>query len=524
MLDFRADPRSWRNAALQASLAVAIAGAATTALILLALGSTLVRLSVAAAVAALPLIILSGNARLSCLYGLVLTAPLSLGKNFMVVPHMGGAFSYRIDLVDVFIIVLLGFQLHDLLVGHRGEDALRLPRVCVPWIGLMLLGGLFIVLGPYRSVTAHELLRMFKCLLLFLVLVNEVLRIKQFGHVVVALMLAVLVQVVVGGLQYGRNHQLGLEALGEGDEMSVRTSSHGTLVTGEFVNRVGGLLGNSNVLAAFLSLMLPIGISLLFTQIDVRIRALCFVTVVSGTGVLLVTLSRTGWVGFGVAFVGVLALGTFNRRTRERYALRRALTVAVMVVILLAFSRAVFLRLFYSDSEAVRSRLQWVGVAWNMVKDKPVFGHGLNHYVFLQAPYTRYGNMAALQKKYGTKLLPVVHNNYLLVWAEQGTIGFLMFLALQFQVVRLGWRNLRVRHETLFALNVGCLCGLGAMMVDWLASFSLRIDVPTRMYWILVGILCAIDYWHRANARARAAGHGAPPSGAWPQAVPTVAA
>jgi hypothetical protein len=44
------------------------------------------------------------------------------------------------------------------------------------------------------------------------------------------------------------------------------------------------------------------------------------------------------------------------------------------------------------------------------------------------------------------------------------------------------------------------------------------------MYWILVGILCAIDYWHRANARARAAGHGAPPSGAWPQAVPTVAA
>jgi O-antigen ligase len=492
-----------KDATLQAVLTALAALAAAVALILLLSATPLIRLTVGGGIALALILLFSGNARLACLYGLVLAAPLSLGKNFLVNPHMGGALSFRIDLVDFFVAALLASQLHDLLVGRLRWRAVRIPRVAGPWIVLMLLGGIFVAFGPFRSLSAMEIFRMLKCLLLFLVLLNEVRRIKRVGHVLAALMLGVLLQAAVGLTQYALNRQLGLEALGEGSMESVVTTSRGTLVTREFVNRVGGLLGNSNVLGVFLAALLPLGLSLLFTQVDVRLRALCLVTVVAGTVTLLVTLSRTAWAGFGVAAVGVLVLGTLDRRTRERQALKRGLTVAMIGLLLLSFSKPIMLRLFYSDREALRSRMEWVGVAWRMVKDKPVVGHGLNTYVFQQAPYTKYRNLSGLQKKYGSKLLPVVHNNYMLVWVEQGTLGLLAFLALQVLIIRVGLRNVRVQHETLFAVNVGALCGLVAMMMDWLASFSLRIDVTTRMYWILVALVFAVDYWRRENALPR---------------------
>ena len=79
-------------------------------------------------------------------------------------------------------------------------------------------------------------------------------------------------------------------------------------------------------------------------------------------------------------------------------------------------------------------------------EDKPYRRTGSTPSVFLQAPYTEYRTIYALQRKYGTKLLSVVHNNYILVgpsrerWAScsSGPAA---------QVIRIGIRNLRIRPE-----------------------------------------------------------------------------
>jgi putative inorganic carbon (HCO3(-)) transporter len=467
-------------------------------------GNTLQKAAVAAVLLAAGTMLLSGNTRLCCLYGLVLSAPLELGKQFQVVRHMGGALSYRIDLVDLFALALLAYQLHDWRAGRR----LRLPWLALPWLALTLLGSMFILAGPFRSLAGMEVVRMLKCFLIFLALVNELPRVPRIGHAVVAILGATLLQVGVGIAQYVLDRQLGLQMLGEASEESVQLTSASTLTVGIQVNRVGALLGHSNVLGAFLALSLPLAAALVFSRVDLRIRLLSLATLLLGTFALLVTLSRTAWVGYTVGMAGVLVLGALNPQARGRFALRRLLTVGVLGALLVMFSRSVFLRLFHSDPEALRSRLEWVQVALNMVRAEPFFGHGLNAYVFTQAPFTRFHTMEALLKAYG-EVTPVVHNNYLIVWSEQGTVGLVLFLALQVMVLRMGLRNLRVRHETLFAINLGCLCGLASMMIDWLASFSLRIETTTRMYWILVALLCAIDAWRRAHP-PRAAGSVAP--------------
>lgn len=488
--------RPLRVLALQTGLSLGVGCSAALALTLLFSGSLLVRLSIVAAIVVILTLEFSGNVRLACLYGLAIGAPLEVSKNFMMIAHQGGAFSLRIDVVDVFILGLLAFQVQELLVGKR--RAIRFPEVSVPWIMLMALGLVVVITGPYRTLTGLEIARMLKCLLLFLVLVNELRRVQQFGHLAVGLMVGVLLQSGVALLQLLLNRRLGLQAIGESSEQVAMIHSQTTLVTREAVNRVGGLLGHSNVLAVFLSLLLPIGIALLFTRVDVRLRTFCLVTVLAGTAAMIATLSRTGWAGYGAALVGVLVLGGLYPGSWQRHGLKRLFVMAAIAAVLLAFSRPILLRLLYSDEGAVRVRWEWADTAWQMVRAKPLLGHGLNQYVWQMAPYTRYGDMTALHNAYG-KLLPVVHNNYMVVWAEQGTLGLIAFLALQYQVIRIGLRNLKVRHETLFALSVGGLCGVGAMMLDWVTSFSLRLDSPTRMYWVVVAILCAVDIWWREN-------------------------
>jgi len=139
-------------------------------------------------------------------------------------------------------------------------------------------------------------------------------------------------------------------------------------------------------------------------------------------------------------------------------------------------------------------------VAWRMVEAKPLLGFGLNSFVYHMPPYTSYQTAAALNRLFG-EAWPPVHNIYLLVWSEQGTIGFLMFIAMHISIITIAVKNLRYYiNDRLFAINVGALCGFLALMVDGYASFFTRVPASGRVYWIVVGLIVAIHYWNVSNA------------------------
>ncbi len=454
-------------------------------------------------------LVLSGNPRLFCLWGLLLTAPIDMSKKFMPVPHMGGASAFRIELVDIFIAALLGFILRDVWMGRvRG---VRIPACFWWWVGMMLLGGVSMLISPYKISAAQEVFRMGKCLILALVVVNEIVRVKQFQHALLALMLGVLMQCVIGFLQYTLDRQLGLQVIGEATEEGVELLSKATLQGGERVNRVGALIGHANLLAAYLAMLLPIAIATLFARVDIRIKAVCVAVAVFGEGILVATLSRTGWVEFGVALLLVLTLSHFHRRMRLRYMLVRLLIIAAMAMVGLAFSGPILDRLTRSDPGAWSFRLEWIEVAFKMVQAYPVFGCGLNSFVFQMVPFTPQGSPEQLNLKFGD-LWPVVHNIYMVTWAEQGTLGLLCFLGLHAHLGLVAIRNLRIRNDIMFAIGSGAICGFVAMMIDGMGSFALRMDHVARVFWVLVGLIVAIDCWRRANEdpvyRAGRAGSG----------------
>jgi len=480
----------------QAVLAVSFATLTGVGIISLFIAPNPVRIVVAGGAVLAVVMYLSGNARIICLWGLVISAPLNLGKDFMVVPHMGGAGSYSIDLIDVFIIALLCFITRDFYWGHRKR--VRISWVSIWWCGLILLGMVTMAMGPLRNVAGHETVRMIKSLILFWVIINEVVRVRQFMHILGALSLGVIVESILAFAQYFLRRPIGLEVLGEATAETLKYASLGTYTGVGDTYRVGALLGHPNLLSAYLALLIPVMIVFLFTRIRPAHKAGLAIATGLGLVALILTLSRSGWISFAFAFAVMMSLSFIHPRFKHRFLVARIAIIAGVAIVALSYSGEIIKRITKSDTGAVGFRREWIQVSWKMIQDKPVMGFGLNSFAFNMPPYTSYGGPLGITQKFGQDW-PVVHNVYLLTMVEQGTIGLLIFIAFHFHVIWIALRNLKFfDNEILYNLNIGCLSGFLAMMTDGLASFYLR-NPCGRVFWIVVALIIAINYWNRAN-------------------------
>jgi O-antigen ligase len=447
----------------------------------------------------------SGNPRLACLWGVGLTAPLGIAKRFHPMPHMGGAGAYSFEAVDIFLIALAAFQVRDLL---REGRQFRLSPITGWWGGTIFLGLLNVLVGPYRQLAMVEAVQMLKTLLLFLLLINELVRVRLFLHLFAALSCGLMLQSVIGILQFVKKGDIGLQILGEATLSTLEYTNKATYGIGssDGAFRIGGLLGHPNLLAGFIAIIAPMLFAMLMTRLPLKWKLP--VAGVLGTAVLalLLTLSRSGWLAFALAVPIVVGLMLRDRRSRRRAFAMTFTALALGLVAALAAAPAIVRRFTQSDPGAVDFRWEWMGVAWNMVKDHPLFGVGLNSFVYHLPGNTAHGGAVQLTRTFGTNW-PVVHDIYLLTWAEQGTIGFACFLAVLLTLLLTGWRNARACADPLlYALNVGALAGICANLVDGFGSFFLRQMPGGRVFWIAAAIIIAIRYWQARN--------GQPPAGA----------
>ena len=478
-------------------LALALAGVSAAGVVSVFLADLSLVLLVCGALAYALALALSGNPRLCCLWGLFLTAPLDLDISFIPIAHMGGAGAYTIDLVDFFLVPLIAFQFRDFIYGYRQNY--RWSKFALFWTGLICLGLLAVVAGPFRHVPAHEVFRMIKLLALFLVIINEVVRAKQFKHVAAALMIGIAFQSAIGLTQYLFDINLGAQVLGEAQQETIEFTSRATYLESDFTYRIGAFFGHPNLLSIYLAMMLPIAIALLFTRVATPFKAALSVVIALGLITLVLTLSRSGWISFGVAFLTLLTLSFLLPVPRRKFVFQKVALIVLTAVTVLVLSGPIVKRITQSDPGAVDFRWEWMAVSWEMIKEKPMLGFGLNTFVYNMPPYTDYGSPGAVMDRYGTNL-PVVHNIYLLTWSEQGTVGLALFLALNGYLLLLAWRNLKQHQDNfLYMLNIGCLGGLLALATDGLASFFIRNDACGRVFIVVAAIIVAIHYWNRDN-------------------------
>ncbi len=412
---------------------------------------------------------LSGNPRLFSLWCLMLSAPLGIKKVFLANPHMGGASGVTIDGCDLFLGILLLFILRDAVLHRR---RLRFARpVVICWGAMIGLGLLDVLLGPMRALPILEIVRMAKCYLLFFVIINEVVRARQFLHVIVAICCGIVMQCVITDIQWFFKANLHLQFLGEPAAVATTAATKGVYLGTVDIYRAGGLFEHPNLLAGYLAMLLPICIALLFSRVGPLAKAALAGVVVLGMVALVITLSRSGWISFAAGFGVLFLFSMLHQKLRLRYVLVRVLVIITIVAALGLASGDIIRRFTESDPGAVQFRWDMVYAAFDMVMNHPVLGVGLNTFVAHFPEYANPPGREAVTAKFGD-LWPIVHNSYLVTWSEQGSLGFACLVGLYLSILWTGIRTSRyMLDDRLFAINLGACCGVVAIMVDGISSF-----------------------------------------------------
>jgi O-antigen ligase len=439
----------------------------------------------------------SPNPRRVLLWMLLLSLPMALSKHFdEIVFKGGGEQSFRIELYDLFVAALLFMQLRDAVA--RRTPGIRVPRVIWFWVAVMMLGVIDVIAGPWRTSGAHELVRMFKVMLLFIVLVNEIRTPKQLLECAIPIAAGVLLQAGVAGLQYLKGGLLGWEVLGETTDKTIQNLAY-TSIEGSLTFRPSGLLLHANILGVYFAITLPLIMAALLMERKFLTRVFLTVAFAAGLAGLILSQSRSAWVGFALGYFLLLALLVSHRPLKQRALGVATASGVTMLAVFVPFADRILTRLFSSRSDASVGREVFLGDFYRLIGDHWMFGTGLNSYSYEVVPYLSFSVSVY------DNWVPPVHNIYYLWWAELGLLGAALHIGMWIALVLIGIRNLAVKDSTLFVLNAGCLGAMLALFFDGFLSFSLRVNQPQRFFFLFAAIFLIVHYWRRQHEPSAAA-------------------
>lgn len=263
-------------------------------------------------------------------------------------------------------------------------------------------------------------------LLIVLLFVGVIIATSPSPRIILGILIfSMLLHGFIGGLQVVYQSDIGLHWLGE---FSLNPSESGVSVLeseGTRWLRPYGLSPHPNVLAGTVVIGL-FGAASWFMQ-TTRYRLLALVVFLSGFWCLLLSFSRGAWLGFvaGVAFAFVF-IG------RKKIIGQRLILIVIGAVVV----GLIFVVIYYpfllsragiseqnTEMRSISDRLVFLDIAWIAIKEHPIRGIGMgnfpwyaSNYIFFNTDFDLRGNN--------------VHNIYLTVWSELGTVGLLLFIGM----------------------------------------------------------------------------------------------
>lgn len=262
--------------------------------------------------------------------------------------------------------------------------------------------------------------------------------------------------------------------------------------------RIDGLVGFM-ALAAVYSVAIPV-LYLGTAYFRGKWRWICFVSGVSCIVANLLTGTRSGWLTSAAVLFVIAAI-----YTKKKWKLVVGMLV-VMVCLAGIFSVSPHLAARFrtigdpGKQTSVTERYKMWQSAAHIWKDYPVLGIGVGQY--REAYQTKY----CLPDSQDYKLKPEnrhphPHNNFMLIFAESGTVGgvaFLFFLGMLFWFSLHGWRK---TQDVLYLVLLSIVLGT---QLQGIMDTNIKMTVVCKMYWFLIGLtLRMIDVNTRRHLQHR---------------------
>ena len=277
--------------------------------------------------------------------------------------------------------------------------------------------------------------------------------------------------------------------------------------------------GNPNFMSSFLIAVIPVTlINLWYYFDDIRKRYSYSIALFILIFCILISRTKGAWLGLFVSIIVLLILIVRNKSLMPFGDLKKYLKFSVIVIAALAIVTAGITLMLPVGSNPIIAELSPItrshltikgrelmwGTTFNMIKDNPIIGIGVNTF---RLNYQHY--QGAFLKE-NPEYIPYLgsaespHNQYLEIASEQGIIGLLLFLWINIIFFKEGFRIIRsdspLKEK---AFTIGMISGASAILIHALVEFPLNLVPNAMLYWLYLGFVMVM-----AGGRAK------PPVGA----------
>jgi putative inorganic carbon (HCO3(-)) transporter len=437
----------------------------------------LLLLAVAAPVVALVV----GNLRQVLLAVVLLDIPLHWDVNLGWRPDavaVGAVGGISISATTVALVGLYALWIAERTAGRT--HPLRLWPA-LPLVAYVVVTALSLLVAEDRQLGVFELVLLMQTLLLFLYVANNVRTQEDVVFIVVGLLAGFLLESTVMIAQSGLGASFQWMGLSSNTRELVGASASDV--------RAGGTIGGANGAAAYLAMLLPISIVVLWMDLPVWIKRLSLVATGVGIVALVLTYSRGGWLAAVVAAVFVTSVAVYRGYVRGG---RVAAAGAVALLLLVPFHGGIEARIAGQTRGVTYSqnaRIPLIKLAWKVIQDRPFLGVGANNF----APaISRYAG-----PEFSGAWLRSTHSLYFLAWAEAGFGALLALLWFLGSSLRRGWQAF-ARSGPLSPLALGLTASiLSAMVTMGVERFIQRPLV--QLLWLVAALLVAVEALGRST-------------------------
>ncbi len=243
--------------------------------------------------------------------------------------------------------------------------------------------------------------------------------------------------------------------------------------------RVFSIVGSPNILGSLMVLIIPVAISLFFSESKILKKLFFAAAVLAMSATLIFTSSRSAWIGFVVA----LAVYFWLKDKRFIFALLIIIAAAYIFVPTVASRVNYLLSPEYMISSAAGGRIARWTIGIEALKQNPVFGLGLG----------QFGGAVAQNFKIPNAFY--VDNYFLKIAVEMGLVGFAAFCVFIYNIIAWGLRSVtRITNEVNRSMAQGLYAGLIGVIVPNLFENVFEVPMMLAYFSIFTALLIYLGY------------------------------
>ena len=252
---------------------------------------------------------------------------------------------------------------------------------------------------------------------------------------------------------------------------------------GDVRTRSFSIFTTPNMLAGYLSLLIPVSIGMFFAEKNMKRKAYYGIVIVCMGLSLLFTLSRSGWI---FCFCALLFYVWIKNR---KLVVPTLICMGVLFVLAIIFMLSVANRILYLfspsyyASSSTGGRIYRALEGYRLFLQNPLFGMGLG----------QFGGSVALSHNLNNTFS--MDNYYIKTAVEMGLVGLIALLALLYNTFILCYRAVaKIVDIEQRNWAMGILSGLVCVILYNLTENMLEIPLLSTYFWMFAGIIMFLAY------------------------------